>query len=488
MGIALGLVSHNDSFYRRAKRTPLIVNDLKETSEEDKEALNKMIYTKYSSDLLSNLPTCECGDDQGIVGEYNIGVVCPICNTAVKSQVDQELEPLVWIRAPKGVRALINPNVWIMLTEKFTKSNFDIIRWICDTGYKPSERTPPVMEEILALGIQRGYNNFVDNFDKIMDSLFSLRDFRPKKDQKESLHHLLKTQRDCIFSTYLPLPNRAMLVIEETNVGTYVDPIVTGAIDAIRTMVSIDSDLSNHSVRVKENRTIKTIAQLAEFYDGLYKTTLARKEGTFRKHIFGTRSHFSFRAVISSLTDNHHYDELHIPWGIGASVFGIHLQNKLMRLGYSPNEAKAFLYEHSQKYHPLLEELFEQLIAEAPKRYDPQGNELSGISCILQRNPSLERGSAQAMFITKIKRDVLIPTISMSILAVSSLNADFDGDQLNVTLSLDNEVALALRALAPHMSVFDLNAPRKVSRSLAMPKPVISTIANWLHSDDPAIV
>jgi hypothetical protein len=58
----------------------------------------------------------------------------------------------------------------------------------------------------------------------------------------------------------------------------------------------------------------------------------------------------------------------------------------------------------------------------------------------------------------------------------------FDGDQLNGTLSLDNYVSEELEKLAPHMSVFDLNAPRSVSKNLSMPKPVVATIANWMHS------
>jgi hypothetical protein len=355
------------------------------------------------------LPTCEC---QEIKGEHNVGVKCKQCGTFVKAPLEQDLEPLVWIRAPEGVSKLINPIVLTMLSEKFSKSGYDIIRWIADSTYHPAVKVPAIMETVQELGIQRGYNNFVDNFDSIIASLFNVKGFRAKKGVEEPLEQLLREQRSCVFSDYLPLPNRSLLVIEETTVGTYVDPIVTGAVDAIRTMCSIDNLLANHSVRTKQNRTIKAIYQLSDFYDDLYRFTLAKKEGIFRKHVFGTRSHFSFRAVISSLTANHDYDELHVPWGIGVSVLGIHLTNKLLRRGFTPNGAKAFLNEHSQKYHPLLDELFQLLINECPYK---------GIPVIFQRNPSLERGSAQAMFVTKIKTDPNIPTVSLSILSVVGL-------------------------------------------------------------------
>lgn len=508
MGVSLAAVNFDEMFFKHAKSVPIVINDIAEASEEDKAAFNRMIYTKYSSDLMSTLPSCECGET---VGEYNLGVSCSVCHTPVQSPLEQDLESLVWMRAPQGVAKLINPIIWTMLKEKFTRSGFEIIRWICDTTYKPQVKTPAIMEEVQALGIPRGYNNFVENFDTIMDTLFNMKSFRVRKGPPNAqegirgfvtrvveagkevarrvldkvapgrarptevidpLYQLLREQRNCVFSQYLPLPNKALLVVEETTVGTYVDPIVVGAVNAIRMMVSIDSRLSNYSVRTKENRTIKCIAELAEFYDGLARSTLAKKEGVFRKHVFGTRSHFSFRAVISSITDAHDYDELHIPWGIGVSVLRIHLMSKLLRRNFTPSQAVAFLNEHAQKYHPLLDELFQLLIAECPYK---------GLPVVFQRNPSLERGSAQAMFVTKIKTDVEVPTVSLSILSVTGFNADFDGDQLNGTLSLDLMTAEELKALAPHKSVFDLNNPRAVSRNLSMPKPVVATIANWLH-------
>jgi hypothetical protein len=418
MGISLELVDFDDLFYKHGLHAKKIINDFSGSTEEEKEEINRLIYTKDTTGLLSNLPTCECGK---IVGEFNMSVVCNTCHTPVQSLLDQELETFVWIRTPQGVRKLINPIVWTMLSERFTKSGFEIIRWLCDTNYRPVAKMPPIMEAVLALNIERGYNNFIDNFQYITDSLFNLKGLKVKKGLTDPLQELLRRFPQCVFSDYLPIPNRSLLVIEQTNVGTYVDPVMIGAVDAIQQMVSIDSVLSNFSVRTKENRTVKTIAQLAEFYDGLYRSTLAKKEGIFRKHIFGTRSHFSFRAVISSITVAHDYDELHIPWGVGISVFRIHLMNKLLRANFTPNEAIAFLNEHAQKYNPHLAALFEQLINESP---------YPGVPCVLQRNPSLERGSAQALFITKVKEDIDDPTVSLSNLILVSYNADFDGKQL----------------------------------------------------------
>jgi DNA-directed RNA polymerase beta' subunit len=197
--------------------------------------------------------------------------------------------------------------------------------------------------------------------------------------------------------------------------GTYVDATAPVAVNAIRLMVGIDTALSIHSDKVKENRTIKMIAETAMFYDEYARNVLAKKEGTFRKHVYGTRSHFSFRAVISSLTEWHRYDEVHIPWGIGIAALELHLKKLLMREGMTPWQADQFIAEHTQKYHPKLDAMFQELIARAPSG--------KGICITLQRNPSLGRASCQTVYVTKVKTDVEIPTISMSILIVKGFNA-----------------------------------------------------------------
>jgi hypothetical protein len=164
-----------DMMYRGLSKTPKIVNDIVEASEKDKMALNRLIFTTYSGDLLSNLPTCECGQ---LEGGYNTGVVCSACGTEVQLHVEREIEPIAWIRAPQGVAGLINPIIWMMLRKRFTRSGFEVIRWLCDTDYSPKVNIPPAMKEVEALGLERGLNKFVTNFDDYMAKLMNLRSFR----------------------------------------------------------------------------------------------------------------------------------------------------------------------------------------------------------------------------------------------------------------------------------------------------------------------
>ena len=409
MGISLELVNFEEMF-RHTPIKPVILNDVQNVTEKDKERIDRLTSGRYDTDLLSNEPQCECGE---LVGGYNLGVICNNCNTPVRDMFEQELQPIVWMRAPHGVEKLINPVVLAQLSNKISKVNFNIIEWICNTNYQASSY-PPEIDELLMAGVERGYNNFVRNFDKYIDILFNLKSMKTKRKELDDMRQLIYQQRDCIFSEFLPLPNKTLFVIENTKVGIYVDTIIAGAIDAIKTMASIDVPEANYSVRQKENRVAKALFTLVDYYMSVYHDILASKNGIFRKHVYGTRNNFSIRAVISSNTKAHSYDELHIPWATAVTKLKIHLMNKLFKLGYSPNEATALLQEYTVKYHPLLDSMFKEIISENP----------SGIPVIINRNPSLTRASCQQMFITKVKTDTNDCTISFSILSVRGPNAD----------------------------------------------------------------
>lgn len=363
------------NMFHHLSEPPIILNDLINNSEDDREQIKELITTSYSSDMISLLPSCRCGLTKG---EFSVGVTAECCNSIIKSSIEDDIEPAVWFRKPVGVSKLISPIVWIMLKNRFKKSGFSVIQWITDTTYHPITKQPPVIGKLVEAGIQRGYNNFVENFDTIMLYLFTMKEFQlKKKDQVDYLRLFIDTNRSIIFSDYIPVLNKSILVIEKTNVGIYVDPIIVEAADAIFMLVSIDINFYDQNPRVKENRTVKALSKLADFYEKFYKTNLSPKPGQLRQHIFGTRTNFSFRAVISSLTDTHSYDEIHVPWGIGLTAFRPHILNKLLKLGMDINSAIGLILGHVGKYHSTLDRLLKEIIAESPA---------SGVYVNLQRN------------------------------------------------------------------------------------------------------
>lgn len=358
---------------------------------------------------------------------------------------DQKLESLVWLKSPNGVAKLINPIVWIILSNHFKKGRFNVVHYLCDTRYPKPDKPPKIFAALDAMNITRGYNYFVRNFFTTFDSrgnvigpgiiekLLTISDFRKKKQENpHEVHHILRfleENRDKLFSDYLALPNKTLLVVEDTDMSMYVDSNVPVAIDAIDSLIGIDDPLNGFSLEVRQNRVIRGINQMSMYYQDFNKKSFSSKEGISRKHLAATRCDWSFRAVITSLTDDHRHRELHIPWGIGIGLLRLHLASKLQRRGWLPNEIFRFLSRYANEYNPLLDELFKELIAES---------RFPGLPTVFQRNPSLGLGSMQLFYITQVKTDADDPTVSLSILTVRSFNADFDGKLKLLSLNFFN--------------------------------------------------
>mgnify|MGYP003397353800 FL=1 len=59
-----------DRMVAQLKEPPVIVNDLINATDEEKVKIREMITTRYQSDMLSILPTYQCGKTKG---EFSIG-------------------------------------------------------------------------------------------------------------------------------------------------------------------------------------------------------------------------------------------------------------------------------------------------------------------------------------------------------------------------------------------------------------------------------
>ena len=277
MGVHLKLVNF-DKLIAESKVEPIILNELSSVTEADKERIDRLTTTVYDNvDVFSNEPACECGT---IRGGYNLHVVCTVCNTPVLEPFAEGLENRVWLRAPKGVDMMMNPVVWLILSRRFHKSGFNLLEWLCNTDYQPTgDRPGSSLEELQAQGIDRGFNNFVRNFDKTFEAMLALKHFR-RNTRDDQLRTLITMYRDCVFSRHIPLPNKALLILENTQVGRFIDPTVPEIIDAIRTISSIDTAINTLNVRQRENRAVKAIIKLGDYYYKVFAEQLAKKQAS----------------------------------------------------------------------------------------------------------------------------------------------------------------------------------------------------------------
>lgn len=457
------------------------VNDLHITTNKDKDNLMKMIRTDLgSNESFSLLPVCSCGHT---THERRLGMICKKCGTKVTRPIE-DVKPLLWLRTPIGIHSLINIKALDTIMCFFSKKNFNVIQWIMDKTYVACNDAKGTVLTLESLGIERGYNYFVSNFNKIMNVLLDLQMVKEKHRVKrmyespiDEFRRWLDFNHNRIFCNYLPVLNKSFVVVENEALGVFADPLLPEVVEGIKLFVGIDSQINNYSIRRKEHKVVKSLLAMVEFWSTVEKNILGSKPGLFRKHVAGTRSQFSFRAVISSLTDKHQYDEIHIPWGVGVEVFRLHLINKLTKLGYSIKQCFHILHLNERNYDyetgHILDKLFKELIEESPRK---------GLPVILNRNPTMNRGSQQRLRITKVKTDSDDVTISMSILIVRTFNADFDGDALAASLLHDITMDALFEQLDPHFNIISTSNPRSVTDANSFPKPAVYTISNWLLS------
>lgn len=407
MGYAVRAVNL-DEVFQTVSGTPVIINEFNINTLEDRETLNKLIYTHYEGDSLNILPSCECGN---LMREHNVGIKCPDCNTVVMAVTERPLEPVLWITTPKGVSAFINPIFWIMASKALTYNQVNILEYLTNPTMVVAGNVHKMVRKLQSFNLERGINHFHANFDSIMALLANEGIIKPNA--RTDIMQFVAMYRDAIFCKYLPIPSKLNFITEKTAVKSYADNTMLLAVDALRTISSTVNSPTPLSSKVLQARAMQANALLAEYHQLFMKKSLGTKEGWYRSHVFGSRLHFTFRAVITSLSDNHDYDELHMPWAVAIMVFKIHLTSKLIKRGFTPNECNQFLHEHMQTYHPLIDELFTELINESP---------YGGIPTMFSRNPTLMRGSMQLFRITQIKKDPMINSVSISILALKAPN------------------------------------------------------------------
>lgn len=413
MAVYLRLVNH-DALFEQLKSQPIIVNRFNLDSQVQMEQLNSLIYTTYSGDVLEILPSCDCGK---LKGEHNVGLKCNDCGSMCLAVTEKPLESVLWITPPEGIDYLVNPEVWIILRNELKDGGVSVLDWLTNPLFKvPFDKEPQSIKKLKAMNMPRSFNYFCNNFDTIMDTLFNGKVIMKRSVKKrEEIMQFLAANKPAILSKHLPIPSRLAFITENTAMGAYADSTIALAVDAIRTISDIENSITPLSVKSKESKIVHALNKLSDYYYSFYDTSLRPKLGWFRRHIFGSRTHFSFRAVITSLHDVHEYDEIHLPWSLSVQFLKVHLISKLLKRGFSPNDAIGYIYKYTLEYNPLLDEIFQELIRESP---------YNGIPILLNRNPTLTRGSVQQLRVTKIKTDPDINAISLSVLILRALNAD----------------------------------------------------------------
>jgi hypothetical protein len=461
-------VSKLDDVLHHLNSEPIFLDTIDTSTVEGKRIANDLLYAKYTDGIIDVAMSCSCG--MLTTNKYH-GKRCNYCNTIVESKVDRLLEARLWYRKPECINKLFNPIAWVMLSANLSIGNFNLISYFCDRSRTLDLKSSNAEKYIRELPFERGFNNFVDNFEEIVDALVVPRVISGIS-KREAFKEWFSRYKDDLLVDDIPLPNRDFVVMEQTGSAKFAQATNTSAIDAIRTLSKIDDNIYKMNDARVERRLVAFYEQITDYYDATFANFMGKKKGVLRKNVYGEILVFTARAVVTSICGPHRHDEIQLPWALSLRLFRIHIISRLRaKYQFSPNQMEEILSRAVNYLDPMIIEIFEELLASAKD---------GAIHLIIGRNPTIYKGSINAVRCRKIKYDLNDYTIGCPILITKPMNMDFDGDEINVTLSLDNKFTEAIQSFAPHTNVLDEAKCWEVSNNIGFTAPLIANINRYL--------
>jgi len=509
-GVSGRLINH-DGYLRdlyieaaaKGIKPPTVINDVAENGDaiETAELIDQIIQNRIVDEELNSAPICSLTCEKPIAHRPNLGRKCPTCGYVV---TEHRIESEVWIRAPEEMGNFINPRFWSLFNaffgskfKKFDRNKVtvergsDLMMWMIDPYYRPDEpdgKRAHVVKRILEEHrFERGLRNFVDHHKTIFAILTSSEAWReiypPTRHnardselQRMQWKTMFETQAHAMFPTHLPLISPKLIVTEEGRRGVMIDPVFTGAIDAVKNIALLYTRSKSLEPRFLVSKAIKANRQLAYFYIDYRRESMEGKPGHYRAKIGSTYIPFGGRATISPISEPHDAWKLKAPWRWSVGLMAVDIENKLLRRGYSPRQCERIVAKACMQYIPLVHEIFKELIAESP----------GGLGIMVEplRNPTLVQLSVQTLYIDEIVTDVNQCSLRISDRVIKMANGDFDGDQFQVRRPVDQremELALAYRPDNGFMSSTDVD---RVEHGMILHNELISMQNQFLMEAD----
>jgi len=460
-----------DEYFHYTEGEKIVINQLAYMDSGDMESVYDKLTTIYNNDIMDTVPRCECG---ATYGRYNIGRECHECSSVVIDPKDKK-KPILWLESLSPELPFINPSFWTMLNNIINKDR-NYLRWLVDSNAaNPTKKVPNVVLGILQImDGKRDYKALLDNLDNIFKYLLNSSEMKAKVNYPnlKLCYEIYISNKEDIFSRYMPLPNKNLFVTENTTKGKYTNLVLGDMVDVVTQWMKASTPGLTVSKQIRYTGLV--VSKLSTLYVSYFKKFLLGKPGAFRKHVYGGRSHFTFRCVISEAIGKHQHDETTVPWVISLTTFRPHVLNKMItKYGFSYRDATRKITESIYNYDPIIDKIQDELIAES---FHPRG-----IPVVINRNPSLKRGSSQLMYINGFCKNPKTLTATFSPLSAKSPNADYDGDELNFYPLLDKEMHSMFLRFEPHYNIPEIDRPNSVSGRLSLDTPNNTILSNFLN-------
>lgn len=385
-----------------------VVNNDTLVSKKLSKEFTDAIFSQSDGEL-GFVPTCQCGKTSGI---YRKGLICPYCGTECSSQFIDSLNHISYIGIKDNFPPVLHP-VWFKILRSWTsigRKNQSIIDMILNPEEEMAEdfmqflgSTP---EEIKN---NRGFKYFYEHADEILDIFLHKYNRTAKKPTAKAMIPFIRHYRNKMFIRHLPILHSSLHPLKRDGESlNYADNSSKEILEAI-----IDLSLMTfrrHAVRVSQRQLDKFLydiyIKIINYYNLIIVEKLGKKHALLRKHVFGSRLHFSARAVITPHEKVLPMDEVVLPWSMMVNGLKLMILNHLThRHGYHEEEALNKFMKALVQYDPLIDQIITTIIDEYPDHRLPVA---------VGRNPTLVYGSIMLLFVRTYHKDPSDETMAIS--------------------------------------------------------------------------
>lgn len=383
--------------------------------------------------------SCRC---KALKGRVHEGETCDKCGTVVEYR-DVDISMTAWIML-KG-NYVIHPIFYKMIESLIGKKTLPgILEYNQDMDQNGQERsTEKPAHPYVGIGMYQ----FRERFEEIV-SYFLARHKKDKKKVKEDVALMLLYNKDAVFTSCIPVYTSVMRDVNITHENIHHDPInsrystiyelsnlLTNAEarkasrrkvarkDDSEILFAIQKELTGVGPEPKNGRKKKNPA-----WDEIFQE-INSKYGHIRSEILGGQINFSARNVI--IPDvNLKADEIRLGYTTFLELYKYQIIHLLTKINdWTPYEAHDMWFRSSVTYNEQMFQLMSYMV------------DTLNLKVFINRNPTINYGSLLTMKIVSVKKTTGGDyTMSLPIQILPSLNADFDGDVLNIVALMTKEL------------------------------------------------
>ena len=366
---------------------------------------------------------CRCGEFKSRLFE---GEICPICNTPVEYR-DSDINITGWITLAE--HRAINPYYYRVLSQAIGKSIFpDIVtsRIKVDTdGHtsipKREELDYVPLSEYSGIGIEMFYEKYTE----------ILEHFKTVKKNKVKTFDILLNEKHKVFTSHIPIYS-TMLRPQSVTADTFYFGGIDKEINPLFTLseqVKTCTELERHFILGRIQ------ARMNSMWDIIFED-LNGKDGLIRDQLLGGSLNNTSRNVIipdHTLHDN----EVDMSYNTFLELFKFKIIHYLMKMDGIKLSKAYHKWKMAFKFDKRIYEIMLFILEnDKPK-------------LLINRNPTLNYYSMLLMGIRTIKMDKYDFTLSVPLSILPGLNADFDGDILNIIALMNEEIIHMFRKFDP---------------------------------------